>query len=91
VRTGTASADLAGPDPLLLLVAEGGDGPPEGVVRPHGLLYVLLAYADMTQIVARWGSDAYVSLGVGTAVDAHRLGKKLVRLLDGTAVSTLVQ
>jgi hypothetical protein len=87
VRTGVASADIAAADPLLLLVAEGGDAPGLGPARPHALRFVLLSYTDMTQIVARWGADAYIILAVGTAVDAHGLGKKLMPLLERSAKS----
>jgi hypothetical protein len=91
VRTDIAPADVPAVDPLLFLVAEGGEIPAGGIAGPHGLLFVLLAYEDRTQIVARWGADAYVSVAVGTAVDAHVMAKKLIRLLDRHAQSAVVQ
>jgi hypothetical protein len=90
VRIGVASADLPAVDPLLLLIAEGGDGPAGTIGRSPGLLFVLVAYADTTQIVARWGADAYVSVAVGIAVDAHALGRKLMSLLSRRAHATMV-
>jgi hypothetical protein len=90
VRTGGVSADLPAVDPLLLLVAEGGEAPARTIGRPPGLLFVLVAYADITQIVARWGADAYVSVAVGIAVDAHELGRKLMSLLSPRAHATMV-
>jgi hypothetical protein len=90
VRTGVASADLPAVDPLLLLIAEGGDRPAGTIGRSTGLLFVLVAYGDMTLIVARWGADAYVSVAVGIAVDAHALGRKLMNLLSPRAHATMV-
>ena len=90
VRTAVASADLPAVDPLLLLIAEGGDRPAGTIGRSPGLLFVLVVYADITEIVARWGADAYVTVAVGTAVDAHALGRKLTNLLSPSAYATIV-
>jgi hypothetical protein len=90
VRTAVASADLPAVDPLLLLIAEGGDRPAGTIGRSTALLFVLVAYGDITQIVARWGADAYVSVAVGIAVDAHALGRQLMNLLPPRAHATMV-
>src|SRR2546430_81403 len=41
-------------DPFVLMLAEGRDGLEEGR-NHHRLLFVVLAYADLVQIVARFG------------------------------------
>jgi hypothetical protein len=90
VRTAVASADFPAVDPLLLLIAEGRDRPAGTVGKSPGLLFVLVVYADMTQIVARWGVDSYVTVAVGIAVDAHALGRKLMSLLSPRADAAMV-
>jgi hypothetical protein len=71
-------------DPLLLMLAEGRDdlyGDSMNANERH-LLFVVLAYADMAQIVARFGRDAHVSVATDEHVDAYRLGTRLAKLLD---------
>lgn len=78
----TASAELV--DPLLLMLAEGRDDlrcNEEGD-NPHHLLFVVLAYADLTVIVARFGLEAHVTVGVAPCKNAYMLGVKLVGFLD---------
>jgi len=71
-------------DPLLFMLAEPSDdvSEEEAVTNSHRLLFVVLAYADMVQIVARMGADAHISVAVSPAIDAHSLGTKLTSLLD---------
>jgi hypothetical protein len=69
-------------DPLLLMVAEGGDriGRAE-VENPHRLLYVVLAYADLVQIVVRFGRSGHIGVAVDRDADACGLGMQLAELL----------
>ena len=71
-------------DPLLFMLAARSDdvAEEEKITNPHRLLFVVLVYADIVQIVARLGTEAHVSVGVSSAVDAPSLGTKLTRLLD---------
>ena len=71
-------------DPLLFMLAERSDdiSEAETITNPHRLLFVVLAYADIVQIVAHMGADAHVSVAVSSAIDAHSLGTKLTSLLD---------
>ena len=71
-------------DPLLFMLAERCDdvSEEEAISNPHRLLFVVLAYPDIVQIVARMGADAHVSVAISSAVDAHCLGTKLTSLLD---------
>src|ERR1700693_274345 len=49
-------------DPLLFMLAERSDNvsEEETTPNPHRLVFVVLVYADIVQIVARMGGDAYV-------------------------------
>lgn len=70
-------------DPLLLMLAEGRDdlcGDSENASARH-LLFVVLAYRDMAQIVVRLGRGAHVSVATDPHLDAYRLGARLARLL----------
>jgi hypothetical protein len=82
LATTTNNAQLI--DPLLFMLAERSDGASEEetTANPHRLLFVVLAYADITQLVARMGADAHISVGVLSPIDAHCLGTKLASLLD---------
>jgi hypothetical protein len=66
VRTAVASPDLPAVDPLLLLIAEGGDRP-AGTIGSR-LLLVLVAYGDRTQIVRGGG-------GRGQCRNRYRCGR----------------
>jgi hypothetical protein len=81
VATSTNNAQLI--DPLLFMLAERCDdaSKEDTVANPHRLLFVVLAYADVVQIVARMGADAHISVGVLSAMDAYSLGTKLASLL----------
>lgn len=84
IRAGTTTKHAQVVDPLLLLVAGGCDEPDttQTMTNPHRLLFVIVAYADIVQIVARLGADAYVSVAVSPNIDPHALGRKLIRLLE---------
>jgi hypothetical protein len=45
------------------------------------LLFVVLAYEDIVQIVARVGRDAHLSVAVDARVDAYELGTRVARFL----------
>jgi hypothetical protein len=84
-RSATGNAQIA--DPLLLTVAECGEGQygEETVCNPHHLLFLVLAYADMLQIVARMGTGAHLCVAVTPKTDPYVLGTKLMGLLDRCA------
>jgi len=74
-------------DPLLLMLAEGG-GELDGedlTANPHRVLFIVLAYAGLIQIVARLGPGAHVTVAASPGVDPYALGTNLVRLLDRCA------
>lgn len=87
--TTTCNADLV--DPLMLMLAEGRDElyGHEAARNPHRLLFVVLAYADLVQIVARFGVNSHVSVATDCRADAHTLGMRLVNLLDRCASEPL--
>jgi hypothetical protein len=84
VYAGAAAANLNVVDPLLLMLAEGDCDRSGGDAnaRPYRLLFVVLAYAEMVQIVARFGADAHLSVAVSPQVDAYALGSRLTSLLE---------
>lgn len=71
-------------DPLVLMLAEGHDGlyGQEESRNPHRLLFVVLAYADVVQIVARFGRSGHAGVAVNRHADVYTLGRKLTELLD---------
>ena len=81
---GAARANAQLIDPLLFLVAEGYDdlSGETTTADPHRLLFVVLAYPDLVQIVIRLGADAHLSVALSPGVDPHLLGTKLLGLLD---------
>jgi hypothetical protein len=42
----------------------------EAITNPHRLLFVVLAYADLVQIVARFGAEAHVSVATDCVREA---------------------
>ena len=84
IRAGTTTKSAHVVDPLLLLVAGGCDelDAAPTITNPHRLLFVVVAYADIVQIVARFGADAYVSVAASPSIDAHALGTRLISLLE---------
>jgi len=71
-------------DPLVLMLAEGRDGLyGQGESRkPHRLRFVVLAYADLVEIVARFGRFGHAGVAVNRPADVYTLGRKLDELLD---------
>jgi len=71
-------------DPLVLMLAEGRDGlhGQEKNRNPHRLRFVVLAYADVVEIVARFGRYDHAGVAVNRHADVYMLGRKLVELLD---------
>ena len=82
VFTAVTTTELV--DPLVLMPAEGRDGLAEGR-NHHRLLFVVLAFADLVQIVARFGRYDHVGVAVDRHADAYTLGRKLTELLDRRA------
>jgi hypothetical protein len=71
-------------DPLVLMLAENQHGIYSGrdCAAPHDLRFVVLAYRDRSQIVARFGQYSYINIGVSPAAEAYRVGTRLAGLLD---------
>jgi hypothetical protein len=71
-------------DPLVLMLAEGHDGlhGQEESGNPHRLLFVVLVYEDLVEIVARFGRYDHVGVAVNRYADVYTLGRKLTELLD---------
>ena len=84
VCAGSAKGNAEVVDPLLFMLADGFDDlHGEGRLdNPHHLLFVVLAYADMVQIVGRLGRDARVSVTLAPRIDPYALGTKLASVLD---------
>ena len=71
-------------DPQLLMLADGREDLYGASANSNGrhLLFVVLAYEEMLQIVARFGPDARVSTAVDRHANACWLGTRLIELLD---------
>ena len=71
-------------DPLVPMLAEVRDGlyGQEESGNPHRVLFVVLAYADFVEIVARFGRYDHVGVAVNRYADVYTLGRKLTELLD---------
>ena len=84
---GSATGNAQVADPLLFMLAEGGDNlhGEEITGNPHSLRFVVLVYADVVQIVARLRPNAYVTVAAAPGVDPYVLGDKLTSLLDRCA------
>jgi len=88
-ETGTVFAAATTPDtelvdPLVLMLAEGRDGlyGQEESRNPHQLRFVVLAYADVVEIVARFGRSGHAGVAVNRHADVYTLGSRLTDLLD---------
>src|SRR5712692_8645099 len=97
-ETGTVFAAATTPDtelvdPLVLMLAEGRDGlyGQEESRNPHGLRFVVLAYADVVEIVARFGRSGHAGVAVNRQADVYTLGRKLTELLDRRTEETWSQ
>jgi len=89
-ETGAVFAVAATPDPelvdpLVLMLADGRDSlyGQEENRDPHRLLFVVLAYADVVEIVARFGRYGHAGVAVNRHADVYTLGRKLTELFDG--------
>ena len=82
--SGTTTFDYALVDPLLLLVADHpSDLSVEGAIdNPHRVRFIVLAYTNMMQIVARLNPSAHVVVALPPGIDPYLVGRKLVSLLD---------
>src|SRR5712692_9413732 len=71
-------------DPLVLMLAEGRDGlyGQEKNRNPHRLRFVVLAYADVVEIVPRFGRYGHAGVAVNRHADVYILARKLTDLLD---------
>jgi hypothetical protein len=80
----TITPDIELVDPLVLILAEGRDGLylREESRNPHRLLFVVLACADVVEIVARFGRGDHVGVAVSRHADVYALGRQLTELLD---------
>jgi hypothetical protein len=90
---GTTTCDAAPDDPLKLMLAKEGDDlySHEASTNSHHLLFVVLAYADLVQIVARFGPAAQVSVATDRSVDMYTLGTRLANLLHRSVQVPLLQ
>jgi hypothetical protein len=84
LRAGTTTDYALLVDPLMLMLAEGpeamtGNG---GDADFHQLLFIVLDYVDLVQIVARFGGYAHISVAIAPGTDACSLGARLVKLLN---------
>ena len=82
--SGTTTFNYEVVDPLLLLLA---DHPShlnaEGAIdNPHRVRFIVLAYTNTMQIVARLNPGAHVVVALVPGIDPYLLGRKLVNLLD---------
>ncbi len=84
VLTAATTLDAELVDPFVLVLAEGRDGlySQEESRNPRGLLFVVLAYSDFVEIVARFGRYDYAGVAVKRHADVYTLGRKLSELLD---------
>jgi hypothetical protein len=71
-------------DPLVLMLAEDRNGlhGQEKSRNSHRLLFVVLAYTDVVEIVARFGRYGHAGVAVTRHADVYTLGRKLIELLD---------
>ena len=80
----TGNAHVA--DPMLFLVAEGGG---ELAGEEHRVRFIVLAYDDAVQIVARLRPGAHVTVAASPGIDPYALGTRLTSLLDDCAQPVL--
>lgn len=92
-RAGTTTRDAELVDPLMLMLAEGRDDlyGHDAITNPHRLLFVVLAYADLVQIVARFGAHAHVSGATDPSINANALGARLAHFLERSAQEPSLQ
>ena len=90
---GSAAAEVRVADPSLFMFAEGADGmrTPGITGNPHRVIFIIVAFADIAQIIARLWPGAYVTVAVSSTVNPYALGKQLMRLLDGCSRQPVLQ
>ena len=83
-RDAETGPDAEPVDPFVLMLAEGHDGSygEEDRRNPRGLLFVVLAYTDFVEIVARFGRYDCAGVAVNRDADVCTLGRKLNELLE---------
>lgn len=82
--SGATKIDYEVVDPLLLLLADHpGHLNSDGTIEnPDRVRFIVLAYTNMMQIVARLHPNAHVVVALAPGIDPHLLGRKLVNLLE---------
>lgn len=86
IRGGTVSCDGQVVDPLLFLLADQpGSSGHETVDNRLRVRFIVLAYADMMQVIARLWASAHVVVALSPGINPYPLGTKLVNLLDHSA------
>lgn len=85
--SGTTSFAYEVVDPLLLVLAEPPSSPggEAAIDNPHRVQFIVLAYSNTMQIVARLDPNAHVVVALSPGIDPYLLGRKLVNLLDHAA------
>ena len=69
-------------DPLLFWLVEGGGDLAD---EQHPVRFIVLAYDDVVQIVARLRPSAHMTVAASPGIDPYALGTKLTSLLDDCA------
>ena len=71
-------------DPLLLMLAESRHDiyNRADTADPQHLRFVVLAYGDRAQIVAKFGRYGQLNIGIGLAGNAYQVGTRLAGLLE---------
>lgn len=78
-------------DPLAFILSEDANGvAAQQSIDPYRLLFVVLAYDDILQILVRLGGTANLSVAVPPGTDAYALGRQIVRLIDSCAPGPVV-
>ena len=69
-------------DPLLFLIADAGcEAPSTGLSERRSLVFAVLAYRDLVQVVARYAPGSHITVAADPDVDAYHLGTKLSQFL----------
>ena len=63
----------------------------EANASPRRPLFLVLAYADLIEIVTRLGPDAQVSVATDRSIDVYTLGARITSLLSRTVQEPLIQ
>jgi hypothetical protein len=84
VFTAATTPDAELVDPLVLMLAEDRNGlhGQEKTRNRHRLLFVVLTYTEVVEIVARFGRYGHAGVAVNRHADVYTLGRKLIELLD---------